>query len=214
MLPALDQMVFVGAPTKTIILKSIDYRSDTNTAFLHLFSGTTPYTVALIRRATELGAVTIGVANNRDAPLLGVARHPVLIETGADRETLAGVIRGHVAALTRRIGRAPDRAILGCTHYEIIAGLFRAALPPGTPLIHQPAATADALSAYFARHPEYDIGSGGGRTFWTTGRPGPQNAMVQAFWGGPLSFEAAPLKPALSPHPVRYAAHPCLFEMV
>ena len=24
-----------------------------------------------------------------------------------------------------RIGRAPDRAILGCTHYEIIAGLFQ-----------------------------------------------------------------------------------------
>ena len=36
-------------------------------------------------------------------------------------------------ALTRRIGRPPDRAILGCTHYEIIADLFRAALPPGTP---------------------------------------------------------------------------------
>ena len=54
-------------------------------------SGTTPYTVALIRRATELGAVTIGVANNRDAPLLGVARHPVLIETGA--EVVAGSTR-------------------------------------------------------------------------------------------------------------------------
>ena len=54
-------------------------------------SGTTPYTVALIRRATELGAVTIGVANNPDAPLLGVARHPVLIETGA--EVVAGSTR-------------------------------------------------------------------------------------------------------------------------
>lgn len=115
-----------------------------------------------------------------------------MIEGGASTAELALAVQGYVAELTGRIGRSPDRAILGCTHYEIIAGLFRAALPPGTPLIHQPAATADALEAYFARHPEFDIGSGGARTFWTTGRPGPQSAMVQAFWGGPLSFEAAP----------------------
>jgi glutamate racemase len=115
-----------------------------------------------------------------------------MIEGGASVPELALAVQGYVAEVTARIGRSPDRAILGCTHYEIIAGLFRAALPPGTPLIHQPAATADALEAYFARHPEYDLGTGGRRTFWTTGRPGPQNAMVQTFWGGPLSFEAAP----------------------
>ena len=54
-------------------------------------SGTTPYTVAYVRRATERGAVTLGVANNPDAPLLGVARHPILIETGA--EVVAGSTR-------------------------------------------------------------------------------------------------------------------------
>ena len=121
-----------------------------------------------------------------------------MVEGGASIQELALAVQGYVAELTARIGRSPDRAILGCTHYEIIAALFRAALPPGTPLIHQPAATADALEAYFARHPEYDIGTGGRRTFWTTGRPGRQSAMVQAFWGGPLSFEAAP---EISPSP-------------
>ena len=115
-----------------------------------------------------------------------------MIEAGADQAALASAVRGYVEELIARIGRAPDRAILGCTHYEIIAGLFREALPAGTPLIHQPQATADALAAYFARHPQYDLGAGGGRTFWTTGRPGSQSAMVQAFWGGPLSFDAAP----------------------
>jgi glutamate racemase len=114
-----------------------------------------------------------------------------MIEGGAALADLAVAVQGYVAALTARIGRAPDRAILGCTHYEIIAGLFRDALAPGTPLIHQPAATADALSAYIVRHPEFDIGSAGTRRFWTTGEPGPQSAMVQAFWGGPLSFEKA-----------------------
>jgi glutamate racemase len=114
-----------------------------------------------------------------------------MIEAGAERAELAPIIAGHVAAVTKRIGRAPDRAILGCTHYEIVGDLFRAALPAGTPLIHQPQSTADALAAYLERHTEYDPGQGGGRRFLTTGRPGPQPALVEAFWGGPLSFDAA-----------------------
>ncbi len=114
-----------------------------------------------------------------------------LIEGNAGVVELAKEIEERVAALTRRIGRAPDRAILGCTHYEIVADLFRAALPPGTPLIHQPIATADALERYLARHPELNPGTDGRRRFLTTGKPGPQNALVESFWGGPLSFEAA-----------------------
>ena len=114
-----------------------------------------------------------------------------LIEDGADRLVLAPVIEGHVEALTRRIGRAPDRAVLGCTHYEIVADLFSAALPRGVGLIHQPGATADSLERYLAAHPEYDPGTSGERRFLTTGAPGPQNGIVEAFWGAPLRFEAA-----------------------
>lgn len=114
-----------------------------------------------------------------------------MIEANAPREALAEVIQGHVKALSTRIGRAPDRAILGCTHYEIVADLFQAALPPGTPLIRQPDATADALERYFARHPEFDAGTGAVRRFLTTGEPGAQNTLVETFWGGPLRFEAA-----------------------
>jgi glutamate racemase len=115
-----------------------------------------------------------------------------MIEDGAEEQILAEAVVGHVAALTRRIGRAPDRAILGCTHYEIIAGLFRAALPLGTPLIHQPLATADAVERYLERHPDYAArGEAGERRFLTTGRPGLQNGRVAAFWGGPLRFEPA-----------------------
>ena len=113
-----------------------------------------------------------------------------MIEEGAEEAALAEAVSGHVAALTRRIGRAPDRAILGCTHYEIIAGLFRAALPPGTPLIHQPGATADAVERYLERHPVFAAaGEAGARRFLTTGRPGLQNGRVATFWGEPLRFE-------------------------
>ena len=114
-----------------------------------------------------------------------------MIETGAGAAELARVVDGHVAALTTRIGRAPDRAILGCTHYEIVADMFRAALPPGTPLIHQPQSTADALARYLARHPEFNPGAGGTRTFLTTGKPGAQHSLVETFWGAPLTFTAA-----------------------
>jgi glutamate racemase len=114
-----------------------------------------------------------------------------MIEAGAASADLAPVVAGHVKAIAGRIGRPPDRAILGCTHYEIIADLFRAALPPGTPLIHQPAATAEALTRYLQRHPEFDAGTSGLRRFLTTGRPGAQHNMVETFWGGPVSFEGA-----------------------
>ncbi|MBA3811448.1 MAG: aspartate/glutamate racemase family protein [Caulobacteraceae bacterium] len=113
------------------------------------------------------------------------------IEAGAAEGELRAAVEGHVRALTRRIGRPPDRAILGCTHYEIIADLFRAALPPATPLVHQPDATAAAIERYLARHPEYDPGAGGRRDFLTTGRPGAQNGLIERFWGAPLHFDAA-----------------------
>ncbi|MBW8303022.1 MAG: aspartate/glutamate racemase family protein [Brevundimonas sp.] len=114
-----------------------------------------------------------------------------LIELGAPAEELKVVVQDHVDALRRRIGRHPDKAILGCTHYEIVADLFAAALPPGTPVIHQPTAVADALDRYFQRHPEYALGGSGRRDFLTTGRPGPQSDMVAQFWGAPLTFAAA-----------------------
>ena len=54
-------------------------------------SGTTPYTIGALRAAGEVGAITIAIANNPDAPLLEVARHPILVETGP--EVIAGSTR-------------------------------------------------------------------------------------------------------------------------
>ena len=114
-----------------------------------------------------------------------------LIEGGAERDRLRAEVERHVAGLRARIGRHPDRAILGCTHYELVADLFREALPPGTPLIHQPDAVADALARYLERRPAFAEGGSGVRRFLTTGVAGRQNGLVQAFWGAPLAFEAA-----------------------
>jgi glutamate racemase len=114
-----------------------------------------------------------------------------LIEAGAPDARLRAVVRRHAEALVARIGAAPDRAVLGCTHYEIVAELFREALPPGVPLIHQPDATADALERYLARRAEYVPGTSGRRRFLTTGQAS-RNALAEAFWGGPLAFDPTP----------------------
>jgi N-acetylmuramic acid 6-phosphate etherase len=54
-------------------------------------SGTTPFTVTVLREARRAGAATIGMANNRNTPLLTAAEHPVLLDTGA--EPIAGSTR-------------------------------------------------------------------------------------------------------------------------
>ncbi len=54
-------------------------------------SGRTPYTVRAVQRARELGAFTVGIANNPDTPLLGAAAVGILLDTGP--EVLAGSTR-------------------------------------------------------------------------------------------------------------------------
>jgi len=54
-------------------------------------SGTTPFTIGVLRAASAAGAVTIALANNPDAPLLLVARHRIMVETGS--EVIAGSTR-------------------------------------------------------------------------------------------------------------------------
>src|SRR5947199_10388168 len=47
-------------------------------------SGTTPYTVAAIRRANMLGALTVGVTSVPDSPLAKEADIPIVVQTGAE----------------------------------------------------------------------------------------------------------------------------------
>jgi N-acetylmuramic acid 6-phosphate etherase len=54
-------------------------------------SGTTPFTIGVLRAAKAAGAVTIAVASNPGAPLFEVARHCILVETGS--EVIAGSTR-------------------------------------------------------------------------------------------------------------------------
>src|SRR5690349_4445750 len=54
-------------------------------------SGTTPFTLACLREAKRRGVLTVGIANNRDTPVLNEADHPVWLDTGP--EPIAGSTR-------------------------------------------------------------------------------------------------------------------------
>lgn len=54
-------------------------------------SGTTPFTLACLCEAKRHGALTIGIANNPDTPLLRHAEHAIWLDTGA--EPIAGSTR-------------------------------------------------------------------------------------------------------------------------
>jgi N-acetylmuramic acid 6-phosphate etherase len=54
-------------------------------------SGTTPFTVACLKEARARGALTIGIANNPDTPLLTEADHGIWLDTGP--ESIAGSTR-------------------------------------------------------------------------------------------------------------------------
>ncbi len=54
-------------------------------------SGRTPFTIGALKQSNALGALTIGIANNSNTPLLQEADHAVLVETGS--EIIAGSTR-------------------------------------------------------------------------------------------------------------------------
>ena len=54
-------------------------------------SGTTPFTLACLQEAKQRGALTVGIANNRNTPILENAEHPIWLDTGP--EPIAGSTR-------------------------------------------------------------------------------------------------------------------------
>jgi len=54
-------------------------------------SGRTPYVIAALEAARAAGALTIGISNNADTPVLSAAEHAILADTGS--EVVAGSTR-------------------------------------------------------------------------------------------------------------------------
>jgi len=150
--------------------------------------------VVFATRATVRSHVyEIEIAKRRpDVPVLSVPCPNLasLIESGTPHHVLAETIAGHVRTMRETLDSEPAQAVLGSTHYEVVADLFAQALAPQTRIIRQPHATAEALEAYLSRHPEYDAGHRGTRRFLTTGAEGQQHRLAENYWGSALHFES------------------------
>jgi glutamate racemase len=113
------------------------------------------------------------------------------IEAAAPRDALSAIVARAVDGLLQQTGgRAPDRAILGCTHFPLVDDLFRWHLPDGTRILSQPEIVADSLEDYLARHPRY---RGATRTdrvrLLTTGDPARIASVASIFWPDAPPFE-------------------------
>lgn len=113
------------------------------------------------------------------------------IEAGAPVAALDALVAAAVEALLAQCGTAPDRAILGCTHFAIVEALFRRLLPAGTRILSQPEVVADSLEDYLARHPAYADGGAPGVRLLTTGSAAQASRAARIFWPDAPPFERA-----------------------
>ena len=115
------------------------------------------------------------------------------IETGAGAQDLERMVETYVSQLLKRTeGQAPERAILGCTHFPLIENMFLAHLPPTTRILSQPQVVADSLEDYLVRHPDYRTQKTSRRApkLLTTGKPDDVSLSLELFWPQAHSFEA------------------------
>jgi len=113
------------------------------------------------------------------------------IEAGRPEAELAALVGAAASGLLAQLGAAaPERAILGCTHYAIVEPLFRRLLPAGTRILSQPEIVADSLEDYLARHPGYATASDlPGVRLLTTGPVTQASHVANTFWPGAPPFE-------------------------
>ena len=144
----------------------------------------TPATVSSRAFQRELAFRAIGV----DVEAQACGGVVDAIEDG-DEILAEALVRSHVDALLRKMP-IPDAAVLGCTHYPLMAPIFRDALGPDVQVYTQADLVPESLADYLERHPVM-CGEGERSAFLTTGDPGRVSAKAIQFLKRPITFEAA-----------------------
>ena len=152
-------------------------------AVKHVALFATPTTVASRAFQRELAFRAIGV----DVEAQACGGVVDAIEEG-DMILAEALVRSHVDALKRKMPR-PEAAILGCTHYPLMADVFQAALGPEVKVFSQGALVAESLADYLQRHP--DMLGGGAAGFLTTGNPGRVSDRATQFLRRRIQFQPA-----------------------
>ena len=103
------------------------------------------------------------------------------------------MVKKYVGQLMERTGGpAPERTILGCTHFPLIENIFVRHLPSSTRILSQPDIVADSLEDYLTRHPNYGSPLHDTVTprLLTTGNPEHVSLSLDLFWPQAHCFEA------------------------
>lgn len=153
-------------------------------AVKHVALFATPATVRSRAFQRELAFRAIGV----DVEAQACGGVVDAIEEG-DMILADALIRSHVDALKRKMPH-PDAAVLGCTHYPIMAESFREALGPDVPVFSQASLVAESLADYLTRRPNM-LGPGVERVYLTTGDPARVGRQATQFLRRKVEFRTA-----------------------
>ncbi len=150
----------------------------------HVALFATPATVASRAFQRELAFRAIGV------DVEGQACGGVVdaIEDG-DLILAEALVRSHVDALKRKMPE-PDAAVLGCTHYPLMEGVFQDALGPEVKVFSQANLVAESLADYLTRRPQM-IGPGKDSMFLTSGNPKQVSNRATQFLRRKIEFQQA-----------------------
>ena len=152
-------------------------------AIKHVALFATPATVSSRAFQRELAFRAIGV--DVEAQVCGGVVDA--IEDG-DLILAEALVRSHVDALKRKMP-SPDAAVLGCTHYPLMADVFQQALGPDVRVFSQAELVAESLADYLGRRPEM-IGSGQ-NAYLTSGKPAKVSDRATQFLRREITFTAA-----------------------
>ncbi|WP_050931944.1 glutamate racemase [Aestuariivita boseongensis] len=149
----------------------------------HVALFATPATVASRAFQRELAFRAIGV----DVEAQACGGVVDAIEEG-DMILAEALVRSHVDALKRKMPH-PQAAVLGCTHYPLMAEVFQDALGADVKVFSQADLVAESLADYLDRRPE--MLGGGEPGFLTTGDPRKVSDRATQFLRRKITFEAA-----------------------
>lgn len=150
----------------------------------HVALFATPATVSSRAFQRELAFRAIGV----DVEAQSCGGVVDAIEEG-DQILAEALVQSHVEALKRKMPQ-PDAAVLGCTHYPLMAEAFQAALGPDVKVFSQAELVAESLADYLQRHPDM-IGPGTEAMYLTTGDPARVSNKATQFLRRKIEFQAA-----------------------
>lgn len=153
-------------------------------AVKHVALFATPATVSSRAFQRELAFRAIGV----DVEAQACGGVVDAIEDG-DLILAEALVRSHVDALKRKMPQ-PDAALLGCTHYPLMEGIFQDALGTDVKLYSQADLVAESLADYLGRRPEM-VGPGQASAFLTTGDPKQVSSRATQFLRRQITFESA-----------------------